>query len=116
MGSLIYGAGTTYSLDDRTLAHLRVATGARLRRHESFYLSWSVPPEHGSGRITIWVSPSIPLQFHFVSSHPLALNRTWLMALNASADSDRGMTLMSESEAEDFIRDSQALVGVGELR
>ena len=99
MGELIYGAGTAYHLDDRTLAHLKVAVGVRLRRKESFYVIWTNPASLGSGRVCIWVSASIPIQFHFSGSRPPELNRQWLAALDASAVNENGMQVMTESEA-----------------
>ncbi|KQO95783.1 DUF7882 family protein [Leifsonia sp. Leaf264] len=104
MGELIYGAGTSYEMDDRTLAHIKVATGLRLRRQESFYVSWAIPSNQGSGRISIWASPSIPLQFHFSGSRPPELNRQWLQALDASAFSEGGMLVMRESDAASYLQ------------
>ena len=56
MGQLIYGAGTAYDMDDRTMSHVKIAVGIRLRRQESFYLTWSVPQSQGSGRVSLWLS------------------------------------------------------------
>ncbi|MET0726443.1 MAG: hypothetical protein ABWY36_08850 [Leifsonia sp.] len=103
MGALVYSAGTSYEMDDRTLAHVKVAVGLRLRRHESFYLTWMVPPGHGSGRISIWVSPAIPLEFRFASGRVLELNRQWLQAMNTSAEGEAGMLIMHEDEAARFV-------------
>lgn len=105
MGHLVYGAGTSYDFDDRALAHVKVAVGAKLRRQESFYVSWVVPVSEGSGRVSIWLSPSIPLQFHFRDKRPTQLNRVWLKALELTAMSDRGMVVLDEEEAEAYVQD-----------
>ncbi|SIN75063.1 DUF7882 family protein [Agromyces cerinus] len=103
MGQLIYGTGTRYDMEDRTLSHVKVAVGAKLRRHESFFLSWIIPADHGSGRVSIWLSDSIPLQFHFNGNTPPELNRTWVKALELTTLSDRGMIILPEGDAEAFI-------------
>ncbi len=105
MGELVYGAGTSYAFDDRTLAHVKVAAGAKLRRQESFYVSWVIPATEGSGRVSIWLSPSIPLQFHFRDKRPTQLNRVWIKALELTAMSDRGMVVLVEDEAEAYVKD-----------
>ncbi|SDT31015.1 DUF7882 family protein [Microterricola viridarii] len=105
MGELIYGAETSYEMEDRTLAHVKVAVGAKLRRQESFYLSWVVPASSGSGRISIWLSPAIPLQFHFRGNTAPKLSPIWVQALELTAVSDRGMVVLPEKEAEAYVRE-----------
>lgn len=99
MGYLVYNDATQYSFDDRTLAHLKIAIAAKLRLQESFLLSWAVAPEHGSGRISIWISPAVPIQFLFHEPRPPQLNRKWLEALARYSHGLRGMIVMSEDEA-----------------
>lgn len=105
MGELIYGAETSYTMEDRTLSHVKVAAGAKLRRQESFYLSWVIPSSSGSGRVSLWLSPAIPLQFHFLGNTPPKLNPLWIRALEMTAVSDRGMVVIPEAEAEAYIRE-----------
>ncbi|MFD3444536.1 hypothetical protein ACFDTO_08055 [Microbacteriaceae bacterium 4G12] len=51
MGTLFYGASRLeVTFDDRVLAHLQIVMTSKLRRHESFMLSWSVDRTDGSGR------------------------------------------------------------------
>jgi len=104
MGYLIYGPGAEYEIEDRTLSHLKVAIVAKLRLQESFLVNWVVRPEDGSGRVSIWVAPFIPLQFRFSGSRPPELNRTWLEAMSLSSHGARGMLVMPESEAEEFLQ------------
>lgn len=100
MGQLIYGPGTVYEMDDRTLAHVKLALTTKLRRQESFLLSWPISAGHGSGRTSLWINPTIPLQFQFSGSRPPTINRTWVMMMLESAHSDRGLTILSEAGAE----------------
>ena len=66
MGKLLSGSATReIQFDDRMLAQLKVAIVHNLRRSQSFPLSWQHDLEHGSGRSTIWIHESIPLQFLF---------------------------------------------------
>jgi hypothetical protein len=103
MGHFIYGPGAEYEIEDRTLAHLKVAILAKLRVQESFLLIWTIEPSHGSGRLSVWLDPGIPLQFRFSGSRAPDLNRVWLEALAYSAYSTRGMVIMGESEAADYL-------------
>lgn len=104
MGYLIYGAGTEYEFDDRVLAHLKIAIVAKLRLQESFLINWAVPTDHGSGRISLWISPGVPLQFHFAGSKPPELNRNWLDALARSSHGIRGMVVMGEEESVEYLK------------
>jgi hypothetical protein len=103
VGYLIYGPGAEYEIADRELAHLKIAIVAKLRLQESFLLNWSLSPSDGSGRVSLWLSPAIPLQFRFSGSKPPELNRNWLQALAHSAHGSRGMVLMAETEAESYM-------------
>ena len=99
MGKLIYGTGAReIGFDDRTLAHLKIAIVNKLRRSESFTLSWPHGLEHGSGRSTIWIHEAIPLQFVFDGNRSPALNRTWIEQLMLTANSIGGLQVMPEPE------------------
>lgn len=100
MGILRYGAGTEYELDDRILAHLKVVIAAKLRRNESFFVSWSIPPTVGSGRISLWLAPAVPLEIVFYGSREPQLNRIWIDVLAEMSHSPRGLVLISEADAE----------------
>jgi hypothetical protein len=65
MGKLEYNSSRPpIEVDDETLAHLKIVMGAKLRRHESFMMTWLASDSH-EGRITAWVHPSIPLLLEF---------------------------------------------------
>ncbi|GAB3615774.1 hypothetical protein GCM10027416_03310 [Okibacterium endophyticum] len=92
MAHLVYAEHSEYEFDERTLVHVKTAVGAKLRRGECFYLSWDTKDDD-SGRVTLWISPTIPLQFHFDESEPPALDREWLEELSLTSHSLRGMVV-----------------------
>jgi hypothetical protein len=66
MGTLEYNSSRpAIDIEDTTLAHVKIVIGTKLRRNESFMMTWLPKPEVQSGRLTIWVHPSIPLVFEF---------------------------------------------------
>jgi hypothetical protein len=87
-------------IEDRTLAHLKVVVVTKLRRHESFTLSWRHPEDEPAGRTTIWLEPSIPLQFTFEEPEGPELNRAWIEALANSANSSGGIMLVAEDAGD----------------
>lgn len=97
MGSLYYGdAKTPIQIDDRALAHLKVVIATKLRRNESFTLSWRHPEGDAPGRSTLWLHPSIPLRFVFQDTETPDLSRRWIEELAHSASSSGGITLVEE--------------------
>lgn len=104
MGFLIYGNSAEYELEDRALAHLKVAIGYKLRRQESFFVSWTNPVEKGSGRVSVWVSPNVPIVFKFAGSRPPEINATWVNVLRQLSSTPRGLVVITEKEAEEFAR------------
>ncbi|GAA4181988.1 hypothetical protein [Gryllotalpicola koreensis] len=104
MARLIYGSDEGYEFDERTLAHLKIAMTSKLRVRESFLLNWVIPAERGSGRMSLWISPEVPLVFVFNGSKPPQLNKVWVDAMARSAHGIRGMTVMPEAEAEAYLK------------
>jgi hypothetical protein len=97
VGILYYGdSGTPIGIDDRALAHVKVAITTKLRRGESFTLSWIHPEDQARGRTTIWLHPSISLRFVFDSPDRPDLSRDWVEDLMRSANSTGGITLVEE--------------------
>ncbi len=97
MGSLYYGdAQTPIQIDDRALAHLKVVIATKLRRNESFTLSWRHPEGDAPGRSTLWLHPSIPLRFVFQEPESPELSRKWIEDLAHSASSSGGILLVDE--------------------
>lgn len=97
MGLIYYdGADNPIHIEDRTLAHLKVVVATKLRRNESFTLSWTHPEGQPPGRTTIWLHPSIPLRFVFDDPEGIELRADWISAMANSANSSGGITLVSE--------------------
>lgn len=97
MGWLYYGDTIEpIEIEDRALAHLKVVISTKLRRNESFTLSWQHPPSGPTGRSTIWLHPSIPLRFVFSEAERPELSAEWITALANSASSTGGITLLPE--------------------
>lgn len=97
MGTLFYGGSATpIHIDDRALTHLKVVIIAKLRRHESFTVSWLQPDAQPPGRSTIWVHPAISLRFVFDDPEPSLLDRELLTTLANSAQSSGGILLATE--------------------
>jgi len=92
---LIYH-GTEVDFDDRELVHLQVVIGSKLRRGESFFLSWNDPTPVGGGRSSVWLHPAIPLYFKYYGSRTPSLNRAWIDELTVSANSGHGLLLSAE--------------------
>lgn len=97
MGTLFYGGNAQpIEIDDRTLAHLKVVIATKLRRGESFTLSWTHAGDAEPGRSTLWVHASIPLRFSFDSPEPERLSPEWIKELADSANSSGGILLVPE--------------------
>ena len=97
MGTIFYGGSATpIHIEDRALAHLKVVIATKLRRSESFTLSWQHPDDQPTGRTTIWLHPSIPLRFVFDDPEPPELSRQWIEDLAHSANSSGGIQLIPE--------------------
>jgi hypothetical protein len=98
MGTLYYGdSGTPIGIEDRTLAHLKVAVITKLRRGESFTLSWQHTDDQPRGRSTIWLHPAVSLRFVFDEPEQPELNRRWIEELMRSANSTGGVQLVAEA-------------------
>ena len=97
MGTIYYGGSATpIHIEDRALAHLKVVITTKLRRGESFTVSWEHPDDEPRGRSTLWLHPSIPLRFVFDDPEPTQLSRRWVEDLANSASSSGGITLVAE--------------------
>jgi hypothetical protein len=97
MGQFIYGnPSVAVDFDDRVLAHLKVVILSKVRRGESFTFSWEYSAAAGSGHSSIWVHPTIPLQFNFVGSREPRLNRVWVEELVRHANTPSGLRITPE--------------------
>ncbi|MWV51206.1 hypothetical protein GRS96_18205 [Rathayibacter sp. VKM Ac-2803] len=101
MGRLIYGPQSLeIDFDDRLLAHLKVAMFTKMRRNESFSLSWSEPEATGFGRSSVWIHPTTPLHFRFQVGKRPGLNRVWIEQFVASANNTGEMIVGPEPEGD----------------
>ncbi|WP_341998354.1 hypothetical protein MRBLWH7_000223 [Microbacterium sp. LWH7-1.2] len=92
MAQLVYGIeGTPIYIPEHLLAHVKVIITTKLRRHESFMMSWR--HADGSGRSSVWLEPSIPLRFTFESVDEPRMDHALLSRLAAEANSNAGLVL-----------------------
>jgi len=100
MGRLIYADSQTdaYRLDDRLLAHLEVAIGAKLRLGDAFALT--IDSDHvpaGIGYHVLWMHPAISLQFRYDGDRQaIPMNAAWVADLVAVASTEGGLRLLPE--------------------
>ena len=92
MAELVYGAeGTPIRIPEHLLAHVKLIVTTKLRRNESFMISWR--HADGSGRSSVWLDPSIPLRFTFDSADEPRIDHALLSRLAAEASSNAGLIL-----------------------
>jgi hypothetical protein len=91
VGTLFYGARFSVTIDDRTLAHLKVVTTMKLRRGEGFLLSWTEPPGNGSGRGSFWVHPYCDMYFKFDGGRAPELDRELLDQMAVATSGNTGL-------------------------
>jgi hypothetical protein len=97
MGFLYYGNNSyAVEIDDRPLAHLKIAVLTLLRANRSIAFSFERPVEQGSGRETLWISPASEIRFRFNGSRPPIINELWVRAIIASAEAPTGMRMVAE--------------------
>lgn len=96
MGRLTYGNNVQVEFEDRVLAHLQIVIGAKVRRGESFHLSWRDDPSVGDGRTIIWINPTVMLTYKFYGSRMPQINRAWIDALTSVANSPNGLHVVPE--------------------
>jgi hypothetical protein len=102
MGKLYYGnAAEPIEMPDRVLAHVKVVVATKLRRGESFTLSWRHAEGTPEGRSTIWIQPAIPLRFVFSTTEPELLDPEQLKKLANEAGSSAGLTVDFAAFAEE---------------
>ncbi|MFB8892216.1 MULTISPECIES: hypothetical protein [Microbacterium] len=95
MGQLHYGnSDTRIEIPDRLLAHLKVVIATKLRRNESFMMSWTAD----DGRSSIWLQPSIPLRFVFESADMEVLNPAAIRDMANAATSSAGLVVALDQE------------------
>lgn len=98
MGHLFYGTSTEpIRIPDRLLSHLKVVMTTKLRRSESFTLSWT-HVDGTPGRSTLWLQPAIPMRFVFDSAEPETLDASTLKNMADMANSSAGLVVDLRAE------------------
>lgn len=110
MGTLQYD-GVLVEFDDRLLAHLQIVIVQKIRRGESFLMSWRDSIETGNGHSAIWIHPTQNLYFKFSGSRSPAINQDWLEQLLLSANSSRGLLVMKEGSTVQAPTDEDIVTG-----
>lgn len=94
MGYLYYGSDAqAISMPDRMLAHVKVLAATKLRRNESFTITWRHTDDEAPGRTTLWLHPAIPLRFTFSTVDAEKIDGPLLQRLAAEASSSGGLNL-----------------------
>ncbi|WP_234407242.1 hypothetical protein [Microterricola viridarii] len=71
----------------------------KLRRQESFTLSCIENRGEQNHRISLWIHPSIPLEFEFDDSDRPELNRSWLNEMMVSTNGSGDLRVDPEPAA-----------------
>ena len=95
VGTLFYD-GVAIEMNERTLAHVKIAIVQKMRRAESFTFSWVHSDGQATGRSTIWIHPAIPIRFEFRNPVQPELNTRWIESILRSASTTGGILLTEE--------------------
>jgi hypothetical protein len=96
MGTLTHGP-LELEIDDRILTHLEIVIVNKLRRHESFLLSWLEDAASGGGaRNALWLSAGHPVHFRYCEGRVAQINKDWLRQLEVSSNGSRGLIALGE--------------------
>jgi hypothetical protein len=116
MGRLYYGTGSdAIEIPDLPLAYLRALATTKLRRSESFSVSW----RHGegdAGRSTIWLHCAIPLRFEFDSCDSQPLDRKHLEQMAMAANTSAGVMLELSEDQPDLTLEARREQAAGIAR
>lgn len=117
MGRLYYGNSTeSFVMPDRVLAHLKVVASTKLRRSESFTISWP-QPGNPAGRSTIWLHCSIPLRFELDRADEISMDRRYLEELAQAAASSGGIVLdFTDEDVEQHTEPASPVALTSDLR
>lgn len=107
MGCLHYGENYRFEFDDRLLAHLRTVILGKFVLQESLVFTWT---DFGQQR-SIWLHPSLPLQFEFEQKTVPDVNPEWIERLTLLASSPGGLRLVEEHAGEEHAAEEVPAVG-----
>ena len=101
MGFLYYGNNSyAVQIEDRPLAHLKIVLLSLLRAGTSVAFCFDRSVDIGSGRETLWISPSTEIRFRFNGSRAPRINEQWLQLIIATEDTSTGLRLVAEPVIE----------------
>lgn len=102
MGRLFYGSSTEpIEVPERVLAHLKIVTATKLRRSESFTVSWRTGEADTPGSTTtIWCHAAIPLRFEFDTAENMPIEREYLQELADAANTSGGISIDLREQVE----------------
>ena len=91
MGKLEYNSShPAIEIDDDTLAHVKILIATKLRRQESFMMTWLPLGDGPDRRASVWIHPAIPLRFGFDTAEHTAIDThrvaEMMHALNSSGE------------------------------
>ena len=93
MGKLFYSSDPqAIEIDDRLLQYLQVVLSTKLRRNESFTITWT-DTEAAHTRTTLWVQPAISMRFEYASAEPQRRSGGYLRQLADQAAMSSGLML-----------------------
>lgn len=79
-------------IDDRLLQYLQVVLSIKLRRNESFTITWTdIEAQHS--RTTLWIQPAISMRFVYSSAESQRLSGGYLRQLADQAAMSSGLML-----------------------
>jgi hypothetical protein len=98
MGRLTYGArGVRIDMDDLLLAHLQVLTISKLRRAESFSLSWTEQIDGADYSRSIWLHEHVELVWEYEGIRPTKLDPRQLETMATQSASNGGLNVGDEA-------------------
>lgn len=93
MGQLFYGSDPQpIAIDDRLLQYLQVVLATKLRRGESFTITWTDAAAH-LARTTLWIQPAISMRFQYASPESERLSGGYLRQLADQAATSAGLSV-----------------------
>ncbi|PTT16801.1 hypothetical protein DBR36_12120 [Microbacterium sp. HMWF026] len=93
MGTLFYSSDSQpITIDDRLLQYLQVVLSTKLRRSESFTITWT-DEAAGHKRTTLWIQPSISMRFQYTAVEAAPLSGGYLRQLADQASMSSGLLL-----------------------
>lgn len=91
---ILYYANHEFEFDDVVLAHIQVVITQKLRKREAFFLNWRRSVNVGSGRMSVWISPEVPVSFSGSALRQKDLNQEWIDAMTDASNTTSGIDVL----------------------